>query len=1813
MSDPVSLRSYQSILGSMVSKLLAETDINDLFEGSGNLTLLEAAATSDFITEGKLLQILNAYDVDKIKGIKLRNLARQLSLKPEFIGAAPAIVSLTITDTAFNKISSTIYTGSNAPIAGDSVLNVVDASSFSASGTVYVARNTSTFEAVTYTSKTNHTTYWSLNLAAPLAKDHLVGEEVVLGQGGDRQVPVGTVASTQAGSGSAKLDYLTLNSAVLLDGESVLPNVLAKCTTLGSVGRVGRNRVSFFASPPWSTASVTNPEPATGGVDAETDAELRQRIKDHVHKLSRGTDRAIITAVKDVTDSDENKRVVSAILKKPTQPGKYSILYFDDGTGYAPPFSGVGEETLLADAQGVEQDFQLQQAPLVKAQIVSLTSEPFNLSGGESIAFESDSQIEQWTIPVSSFRVPGAATAQELAEAINTLFTIVEARAKDGLLFVNPTADDPEYIKSVAVSAGNDAADVIGFQTEKSYTLRLYESDRLMSKNGVEAILTTKPSTQWTGLGSSETLTLTVDGVPLSSVTVTDADFLTYSSSLTIVGAAPADWAEVINAKFVGVTAIANPDNTFSIKSNRGKSSKASLAITAGSLTSKIFGAIISSQGADPEYTLNRLTGSITTLKKRPVGSNLKAGSANTRAYADSSQASSFNLPTVGGLASQLVIVPDAPSTILSMAQSGSLTFSAPGGNVQKIVSSVGDYFVSLQEGDWVHLFNLTRNALLKVYRTYTTSSGKDTVELFDPNPQAGGPVTLNGSTNLLSAFRTQGRPQLITLPSGTGITSAALVSSINSQLEGATATALQGGAVRLQTDRYSNKGALSIPVITWSAKGVLGFVTESVPSTDPQIAAIESDDLAGYPSQSIAVNTADLSTPFDTFTASGTPFARANANRPLLTYFGSAQTSFRYPLLRSSTSVLTLRDNKPAPWVEIGQDVKATATDGVQLGESDNLVFLIDQNAAQKNFSVPMWIDGVISNSFSPTTTTFDGEDSTGKKFGIDSKWSGFGLEDYRIWFRARADIASANSNTSIRIRSNKYGPNGQKIRFGYVYPTVPSQSSAASSLLDSSGDYINASVALASAAPLTIGTASSQVVYVDVSGGGPYTFVYRFVDPVDLSGVVLNTMLVSPTGSEFNSANRKPVLVTGTSNLRDATKTYSTSGSSTTVTISAAPSFTIAAGDLIQVNGSVRKITAVASQTSVTVDSAIDLTGGYSGTVSRITVTGTRQTNGTSEKVTLLASSSIQIFGVGGETASTLLALINNTAQTSQLITASLSSGSDGTGLIYKSTEDQLGTGSLYVTLQNGESYVETLAGTSPAITLKEAIDVAPEVGEAFRFIPASTKNINDHLSKKSITGLTVAADTAIVDGGRRVQISTKTVGGAGQVYVTGGKAAGNSLYLIRGNPQVMSSTRGSIEMDSSVLSQLSEGHLIKFSQAGKALKAWPGTTPNGSDTISISMSSTTATCTLSQNFVGLRSFTHTGTVIWSVRKLSRNRVRYEKYSGTASIPGALLENDWVFVGDGSSYAGQTPSAPFLGANQGWFQIRETDNSTYFDVDNDGAVNEIVSASSAPFVFAKYGSARPGDSISIGSTVPVSQGNKGTFTITAVTGTAIVQFTNANGVTEGPIALSSGSSDLRVLDQGYETYRRVILVQPKPTDPLNRAVVVVSPGTDLDILSESFGAVASLENRLNFSSKPVNGKNGYEYWIGLKREAQRVIDGFMIDRESYPGYSAVGDFVEAKEPQPQTIALTFRIRTNQGVILSTISDDLKSRVLGYINNLGIGQSVIISEIYRLVQSAPGVASVLLVSPSTGTEEIVIKTGARARASAQDIILTSA
>lgn len=110
--------------------------------------------------------------------------------------------------------------------------------------------------------------------------------------------------------------------------------------------------------------------------------------------------------------------------------------------------------------------------------------------------------------------------------------------------------------------------------------------------------------------------------------------------------------------------------------------------------------------------------------------------------------------------------------------------------------------------------------------------------------------------------------------------------------------------------------------------------------------------------------------------------------------------------------------------------------------------------------------------------------------------------------------------------------------------------------------------------------------------------------------------------------------------------------------------------------------------------------------------------------------------------------------------------------------------------------------------------------------------------------------------------------------------------------------------------------------------------------------------------------------------------------------------------------------------------------------------------------------------------------------------------------------------------------------------------------------------------------------GIQGYSYYIGLLSLCHKVIYGDDSDQTSYPGVGAAGITFRFLAPTVRSLDIQLDVTVREGVTISSIENEIKSAVSGYVNTLGVGNDVILEQIRAAVIGIPGVTDVSLISP---------------------------
>ncbi len=107
------------------------------------------------------------------------------------------------------------------------------------------------------------------------------------------------------------------------------------------------------------------------------------------------------------------------------------------------------------------------------------------------------------------------------------------------------------------------------------------------------------------------------------------------------------------------------------------------------------------------------------------------------------------------------------------------------------------------------------------------------------------------------------------------------------------------------------------------------------------------------------------------------------------------------------------------------------------------------------------------------------------------------------------------------------------------------------------------------------------------------------------------------------------------------------------------------------------------------------------------------------------------------------------------------------------------------------------------------------------------------------------------------------------------------------------------------------------------------------------------------------------------------------------------------------------------------------------------------------------------------------------------------------------------------------------------------------------------------------------------YRFYTRLVQEAQKIIDGDRTDRANYPGVRAAGDLVLVLPATslPQTLVAGISVLT--GYDTATVGAFAVTAVQEYINNLDIGDDVIVSELIQRIMDVEGVYDVRITSLS--------------------------
>jgi uncharacterized phage protein gp47/JayE len=269
----------------------------------------------------------------------------------------------------------------------------------------------------------------------------------------------------------------------------------------------------------------------------------------------------------------------------------------------------------------------------------------------------------------------------------------------------------------------------------------------------------------------------------------------------------------------------------------------------------------------------------------------------------------------------------------------------------------------------------------------------------------------------------------------------------------------------------------------------------------------------------------------------------------------------------------------------------------------------------------------------------------------------------------------------------------------------------------------------------------------------------------------------------------------------------------------------------------------------------------------------------------------------------------------------------------------------------------------------------------------------------------------------------------------------------------------------------------------------------------------------------------------------------------------------------------------------------------------------------------------------------------NNGPFIVTAVNtaGNGYIEVTNATGVAESGSTGGMAVGARRQISAYTALMGAITLGSALPVTPAIADTFGVLPSTVANVLKHMNNTritpisaaanidasdhgtkvqISSLSNGSDgyvqvtggsantvfaFSTTAYRGLQGYQYFTNLLALVNKTIYGDDSDPVSFPGIGAGGIQFDIQAPTVQSITFSLDLTLDQGFSLTGLSDQIKSAITQYVNGLGVGDSVILSEVIAAVMAVAGVADVEIITP---TSNVLSAENQLARCKSSDITL---
>jgi len=1365
MSGTPTPKSYEQILGDMISTYTSKVGVNDLNTGSVQLSFFESVAQAIYRASGDNFSILREFDVDRAGTEKLKRIAADENIVVQ--GDKVATGTVTITDTSFEKIVTKVYAGANPPNIGSTIIRVSDASLFEPTGSVYIGRGTPNVEGpLDYSSIVQVGGFYEITLVNPTTKFHNISESVIFAQGGVRTISSGEVVQSPSSGTSPDINFTLTQQAIILDGEVSISGVAVAAQEPGADGNVPANSIKRFSSAPFTGAVVTNVVGFTTGKNADTDEEIRNNIKRARISRGLGTSIAVRNSVLGAQAQDENATVTSNEI---FSDGETTTLFIDNGNGYEQSTQGVGLEFIVDSALGGERFFQLAtggiQTSVAKAFLSSVNTSPYAIAGNDRLSLLVGGNLSEHAFQSTDFRSPNNATAFEVVASINANSNIsFSARTiEDGTrVTVFARTEEDEFIQKTLPTVGRDAGVAIGLPEGEAQTLKLFKNKKPISKNGRVASVTSEQQINWSNaVATGDTLVISADKTSSITYTFVDADFLSEGTHPTVNrNNSLQSWVNVINTKVTGITASIN-GNRLVLTSNLGATSRASVIVdpSSGLVSKGVFTASqgLTAEGREADFTLSRNTAQFKLKKPLEKGDSLTSGTEFTKGSVES-------LPILSGIVTLpsdgyiwvLIDNQDATTVNTGVTADTSLTVSKPATNVVRYTSNNPTAFSNVEVGDWLILWSEELSVGNRLEGRVSGTSGEYVELTVTPTEftasTAQGPIVWQEG---ISIVRTQFPVQKVKIDSGTyNINTVATI--LRDSIIGASTSVEDDQILSITTETEDQTGEIFIVTFNDSAKGLSLSENQRNSSENSLFAFYENeseDDI--FPLFVNGLITSDrpadppnsLIGDFDSSIDLSASGIDPNANICMLHPFSTVQdnASDNECVQIDSITGLSVNVNESQLVRRVRANDRFYVADTYQLSAEDVMTLILDGDASNKTFPISLFRRAIANNTAGIDTNNwraFDTDSGSTAEFqdffGVD-----FNFKNYRALMKAKNvidPIKTMVAQDSLLFRSVEWGKAGERLNVGYTYPTSANQ------------EIVH-----------TVSVDTEVLVRISLKSGN----------------AIANTI---------DGTTEWDVTITSFAGFDEVTYTHS--GTGTNPTIAAA----LSSGGYVTINGNGEF--SIENQGTFRVSSAT----ATSFTVIRETGSALAEND-----IATLTNTTVVLFENNDTTADEINTYVADNV--SDFITSEIinDAGLAGSGVISRSTEEDSNFTYKGVRLLDGMNWVEVsdLDSTAPnyQFRFKKALDLpsfstgtanayAFNAGEEVRLIPTTARQVVDFMNTLAVTGFTTLGDITTSSRERRVQFKTEVLGSNGAVQIAGGNANSAAAQVLQAASRIAGS---------------------------------------------------------------------------------------------------------------------------------------------------------------------------------------------------------------------------------------------------------------------------------------------------------------------------------------------------------------------------------------------------------------------------------------